>query len=474
MKFRTLVYFSALVATILSGCSSDDKDLPDTKQAVSFSTTISSNTRAANDAWTTGDKVGVYMIPEGGTLATALASNKKYMASATGELTYDAEDQAIYFPSDGSKVNFMAYYPYTATISNNQIAVDVTNQTSQEAIDLLYATTTTGFNNASGKVGLNFTHQLARIVLNITKASNVTLANFAVKLVGTETKATFDLATGTLTTTAGNVASIAYKLTDKGNDQYQAEAIVLPSSKLADDVVIEFTIGTQTFKTSLAAASLNAGSSYSYPVNISDKDGKPVVVVGQATITNWVTVPGSDINIDLGETTTPTDPSEGTETTIFTETFGTTVEKVDGYWPGVNQFTGWDNQTFTFTDNYLSAAYSNASVRSTSTMDNHVWFAATKNSGLQISGFSTTGYTNLKLSYSITANVKSVDQNVIQVKCGSTVMTVPSVAIPTANVYQTVELSNVPENITSIEFISTAETNTAGYRVDNVKLVGTK
>ncbi len=76
MKFKTLVYFSALVATILSGCSSDDKDLPETKQVVSFSTTISSNTRAVNDAWTTGDKVGVYMIPEGGTLATALASNK--------------------------------------------------------------------------------------------------------------------------------------------------------------------------------------------------------------------------------------------------------------------------------------------------------------------------------------------------------------------------------------------------------------
>ena len=472
MKFRTLVYFSALVATILSGCSSDDKDLPETKQVVSFSTTITS--RAVNDAWTTGDKVGVYMIPEGGTLATALASNKKYTASATGELTYDSEDQAIYFPVDGSKVNFVTYYPYTATVSNNQIAVDVTNQTSQEAIDLLYAPTTTGFNNASTKVNLNFTHQLTRMVLNITKASNVTLTNFAVKLVGTETKAAFDLATGTLTTTAGNVASIAYKLTDKGNDQYQAEAIVLPSSKLADDVVIEFTIGTQTFKRSLSVTSLNAGSSYSYPVNISDKDGKPVVVVGQATITNWITVPGSDINIDLGETTTPTDPSEGTETTIFTETFGTVEKKANGYWPALNEFTGWDNQTFTFKDNYLSSDYSTASVRSTSTMDSHVWFAATKDASLEISGFSTAGYTNLKLSYSIAANNTTGNQSVIQVKCGSTVMTVPSVAIPAANVYQTVELSNVPVNTTSIEFISSATTNTAGYRIDNVKLVGTK
>jgi hypothetical protein len=217
--------------------------LPDEAKALKAQLIRLADGRQVNLILTTGGKVGVYMIPEGGTLATALASNKKYTASATGELTYDSEDQAIYFPVDGSKVNFVTYYPYTATVSNNQIAVDVTNQTSQEAIDLLYATTTTGFNNASTKVNLNFTHQLTRMVLNITKASNVTLTNFSVKLVGTETKAAFDLATGTLTTTAGNVASIAYKLTDKGNDQYQAEAIVLPSSKLADDVVIEFTHG---------------------------------------------------------------------------------------------------------------------------------------------------------------------------------------------------------------------------------------
>jgi hypothetical protein len=66
--------------------------------------------------------------------------------------------------------------------------------------------------------------------------------------VGTETKAAFDLATGTLTTTAGNVDSIAYKLTDKGNNQYQAEAIVLPNSKLPDDAAIEFTIAHRPSK----------------------------------------------------------------------------------------------------------------------------------------------------------------------------------------------------------------------------------
>ncbi|WP_321332174.1 fimbrillin family protein [uncultured Bacteroides sp.] len=472
MKIKNLIYLTAIASIILSSCTNEDdhQELP-TNLAISFSTTIASNTRATGSTWTEGDKVGVFMIPQGGTLDAALASNKKYSASATGELTYDSEDQAIYFPSDGSKVDFVTYYPYT-TVANNQIAVNVTDQTSQESIDLMYAPTKSGFSNTTlGKVNLNFTHQLTHMVLNITKASNVSLDNFGVKLLGTETKATFDLATGTLNVTSGNTSGIAYKVVDKGNNQLQAEAIVLPSTKLGDDAAIEFTIGSQTFKQSLAGSSLNSASDYSYNVNISDNDGKPVVVIGQATITDWITVLGDDINIDPESGTT--DPTTGVGETIFTETFGTVEKKDNGYWPAINEFTGWDNSTFTFTDNYLTSDYSTASVRSTSTMDSHVWFAAGKDAGLQISGFNTTGYTNMKLSYSIAANAAG-NQNTIQVKCGDMTMTVPSLEFSGINTYQTVELSNLPEGITSIEFISSASTNTAGYRIDNVTLVGTK
>lgn len=474
MKIKYLFYFVALASTLLSSCTNDDDhDGKDTKRAVSFSTVIAS-TRASGTAWSEGDKVGVFMVPQGGTLDAALASNKKYSASTTGELTYDTEDQAIYFPSDGSKVVFTAYYPYTATTTNNKIDVDLKDQTSQEAIDLLYAPTTASeYSNASDKVSLNFKHQLTRVVFNITKASDVDLSNFAVKLQGFETKGTFDLATGTLTTTSGNIATVACKLAYKGNNQLQVEAIVLPTTQLGNDASVEFTIGSQTFKQSLTGSILNSGSNYTYTVNISNSNGNPVVVVGQAIITDWITVAGDNINIDLGTGTTDPDPTTGTEQTIFTETFGSVEKKSNGYWPAINEFTGWDNSSFTFTDNYLTSSYSNATIRSTSTMDSHVWFASGKDAGLQISGFNTTGYTNLKLSYAITANAAG-NQSVIKVKCGNTEISVPDLAISAVNTYQTVELSSLPENITSIEFISSASTNTAGYRVDDVKLVGVK
>lgn len=472
MKIKNLICLTTLVSLALSSCADGGDNVATNNNAIKFNASIAS-TRATGTSWTAGDKIGIFMIPQGKTLGDALASNKRYTASASGELTNDGDDQALYYPSDGSNVDFVTYYPYT-NVTNNQIPVNVADQSSQASIDLLYTKTSSGFSNSSTSVPLNYKHKLAHMILNITKSADVSLSNFAVNLVGTKTKATFDLATDTLIA-AGDAANVTYKLTDNGNNQMQAEAIILPNNNLTTDAAIEFTIGTQTFKQSLSGDTLKSGSNYNYTVNISNKNGQPVVAVGQATITDWIQVPGSDINVDMGGTTTPTDPTTQNGDTIFSENFGTTVQKdANNYWPAINQYTGWQNSTLSFTDSYLgSNTISTASVRQTTTMNCHVWFAATKDASLKISGFNTSGYTSLKLYYDIAANGTG-DQNVIGVKCGDTDMDVPSKAIPKANIYQTVELDNLPLNITSVEFTSLGSKNSVGYRIDNVKLVGVK
>ena len=40
--------------------------------------------------------------------------------------------------------------------------------------------------------------------------------------------------------------------------------------------------------------------------------------------------------------------------------------------------------------------------------------------------------------------------------------------------YQTVELTGLTAGATTLSFVSNASDNTAGFRVDNIKLVGTK
>ena len=119
----------------------------------------------------------------------------------------------------------------------------------------------------------------------------------------------------------------------------------------------------------------------------------------------------------------------------------------------------------------MTASYSEASIRATSTMNGHLWLPANKLSGLNISGFNTSNYSNLKLSFDITGN-KDGDTNLITLTCGNQVMNIPLTEFK-QNSYITVELTDVPDNITSIDFKSEAATNTIGIRIDNIKLMGT-
>ncbi|MDO4930667.1 MAG: hypothetical protein Q4E59_05990 [Bacteroidales bacterium] len=93
---------------------------------------------------------------------------------------------------------------------------------------------------------------------------------------------------------------------------------------------------------------------------------------------------------------------------------------------------------------------------------------------MKIEGFDATGYTSLTLSYSITANSAGADQNAITVLWGDEEITVPSASISASNTYQTVELTGLSAGATSLSFVSSSSTNTAGYRIDNIKLVGIK
>lgn len=168
-------------------------------------------------------------------------------------------------------------------------------------------------------------------------------------------------------------------------------------------------------------------------------------------------------------------PQPGEEKVIFTEDFGT-PEKIGKFWPNVSAkdeakvYKGWANKNLTFSDPYMTGDYSNASVRSTSTMDGHVWFAGEKESALKIEGFDTSNYTQLKLTFKTTGNAAG-KANILTLKCGEQAVEIPATDF-TQNNYVSIELTNLPESFTSIEFKSTAAANTIGIRLDDVTLSG--
>lgn len=96
-----------------------------------------------------------------------------------------------------------------------------------------------------------------------------------------------------------------------------------------------------------------------------------------------------------------------------------------------------------------------------------------KSTEIEISGFNSTGYTSLTLSYDLACGKKETSQTVIKVKCDGTEITVPAGTLEKANVFYPVSITNIPAGTKKITFVSSSE-NTMGFRLDNIKLEGIK
>lgn len=408
MKQTKFILAGAVAALTLSSCSNnldDNSSWGSDSQNVKFSSYIEGQktVKASGTTWTTGDKVGIFMKKAGADLGAATAANKQFIADDRGNLTAAAADQALVYPEGA--VDFVAYYPYTASVTENKVAVDVKNQSKPEAIDLLYSNNATNVTASANAVNLGFKHQLATVRLNIKAQGIASTAGLTATLTGSKTAGSFNLADGSLAVTDASAADIAFTVNAAGT---QAEAIVLPQN--AANVKVKFTLNGKTVEQALPAASATwaAGNRYAIDVTLKgESTGEIYVNFGQATITDWTDVPGGNINVDFnGGTVDPgTNPGEGTgtETVIFEETFGASVAQVNGFWPSIYDMSNWSNTSgMTFKDPIVTAngwKFSSCSVRQTKALNPHAWFAKDKESSMEISGFTTAGYKTLTLSY---------------------------------------------------------------------------
>lgn len=356
MKISNLLYMGALSTLALMSCTNnDDNSEWYGSEGIVFTTAIQS--RVSGNTWNANDEVGIYMMNSGSGIEAATAQNKKYIAQTNGTLTA-ASGNGIYLPESGS-VDFIAYYPYTTSVSGNKIAVNVSDQSKPAAIDLIYSNGTKGIEATSATtVDLAFTHQLTKITLNVTKDATVeTLSGLGVTMKGISTEGEFNLADGTLTATAGtNNKDVAMYIDAQGTTA-TATAIILPTAASTDQTSLNltFNLNGQSFTHTISDANIfEKGTNVSFNANLSINNGKPVVTVGNATINNWTEKPGGDINVGFdGEG----QPQPGGETVILDESFATgqgafTIE--DKKLPEGGTYV-WKHATYK-DDNYMKAS----------------------------------------------------------------------------------------------------------------------
>ncbi|NDV79067.1 fimbrillin family protein [Dysgonomonas sp. 511] len=284
MKLKS-IFAIAVVAIGLSSCS-DEKNYEDKFSAITFNSTITdaSKTKAANAQWGSNDAIGVFMKRNAG-LSTIVdgAANKRYITSGDGNFSAASSSDEIYFPKAGL-VDFIAYYPYTSSLSGTVYDVDVSDQSSQEAIDLLYSDNATGKQNKDA-ITLNFSHQLSKVIFNITTDDQIsTLDGLTVSITNLKTGADFDLADKSLTD-KGSAATITMKTTVTGTTAL-AEGIILPTTAASRKFVFVLSINNEpvTFDWDASTQVFVQGKKNTYNLTLTSQGVK---VNTASSIDNW-------------------------------------------------------------------------------------------------------------------------------------------------------------------------------------------
>lgn len=307
MKIKDLLCMGLVSALVFTSCANNDdfSEWNDGTQPIKFTSSIQGMTTKATDAqWAEGDEVGIFMKAGNADLSSAISSNKKFLTSAAGVLSAATAGDALYYPADGSDVDFVAYYPYTASLSGTTYSVDVANQENQAAIDLLYSNNAKGLNKESGSPALTFSHKLAKIVMNIeTDGSIQSLSGLAVSLNGFNTKADFSLVDGTLSN-AGTTAAINMLVNEAART---AEAIIVPGNQ--NSAKVSFSLNGITKEAAIPTSTFEGGNKYIYTVKLSHSGEVMSIQFGESTITDWTDVPSGNIDVDFNEGTET--PEEG-------------------------------------------------------------------------------------------------------------------------------------------------------------------
>ncbi|MFD2966331.1 fimbrillin family protein [Sphingobacterium bambusae] len=476
MKKKQLLGAAIALMVMGNSCKNDAyRDLElENNGAVQFTSSIGGNvaTRVTGNAWDSNDAIGVFM-KQGAGLNSPLAANKKFTTGGNGNFSATGTD-VIDYPETGT-VDFIAYYPYTADLVGTTLPVSVASQANLSAIDVLYSNNATALSKTSGTANLTFTHKLSKVEFVVKGGNGVAdVAGLSVAYNNVNTTASLDLATGTLSAAASpqNVTAKTTALTGTQAGSQFVEAILLPGDLSAKQVV--FTVGANTFTWTIPAnTTLEAGTKRTYDIVLqTTPTGNEVAVTGAGTITDWTTVPGGAVNVDLDEEQGGgTDPGTGTEEEFFFETFGE-AGPTSNPRGRMGTYTDYDmTSPVVYSDSY---ADSWADIRATSTMNSHVWLPSARTTGIKIEGINGTGYTNLKLSYDLAANATGASAAVIKVRVNGVEKSVTG-ALGTSNTYSSYTIEDIAaSNTLTVEFYANSAENEAGYRLDNIKLVGTK
>lgn len=300
MNKSSFMLFAMAGAMTLASCSNEEVNGNDTKNAQLqvVANIASPQTRAFDDQWNAGDQIGIYTLKAGTTdidAADNLAYRNTLTEGCAATANFAPAGEAAKLPDDGSKVDVVAYYPYSASAAAGVVELDVQKQDNQAAIDLLGAKAEGVSANAPQAV-LNFKHKLTKIFIRTTAEDGSSLSDLKAYIKGMYTKVSYSAFADELSMVSGDTKK---DVEMRSADGYYVEAIVLPNIAGNDATTrnIEFEHNGKVYKAAISAdVKFESGKKYVYDATFTATGVK----IEGAGITNWEEVTGDDVVVVPG------------------------------------------------------------------------------------------------------------------------------------------------------------------------------
>ena len=276
----------------VSSCISDIDDIVIEANGESYSFLSG---QKAKSGWSVNDAIGVSAYKSGTNTAHFNCINKKYRTDGDGVFTPATSDDTAFLPLDGN-IDFIAYYPHKAAISD-EYPIDLSDQSSQESLDVLYSDNAKNITKTSEVPQLIFKHSLSRIIVYSKPGNEISendLVGINVTIDNVFNSAKLKLRDGSIET-SGTKTSIAMN-TKIGESV--SEATIFPGSALGTELTIKLANGN-FYKAKLPEnQTFESGTIYSYNVTIN----RTGVILTPAEIADWEGIndaPDKDFAIEM-------------------------------------------------------------------------------------------------------------------------------------------------------------------------------
>ncbi|MFR9584276.1 MAG: fimbrillin family protein [Rikenellaceae bacterium] len=270
---KILYIITMALAITLASCQKDDNGITSSvdQREVAFSATpISLLTRVSGTKWDDEDAIGITMLTTAN--QKVVYDNVKYVAKVSDEGTtsFSAYSDPIYYTEEGSKVDFVAFYPYQESwsYSSEELVFDISAQDgtveTQEMADLLVSNNLTA--QTEGAQVLEFGHGLCKLQITVSNTELMSryenLDGLTATVTSCDTK--YDVKAGAKVESENIVTYNMYRSSGQDNEVVFT-AIILPG-----EVSYEICFGDEdaTYTTNLNLEQAAAGTQYNYTTEV--------------------------------------------------------------------------------------------------------------------------------------------------------------------------------------------------------------